>query len=482
MDPKEFREVGHRVVDFLAEYLDHIEERRVFPDVEPRVVNELFAEPLPQDPSSAESVLNELESKLLPYCTQVGHPGYMGLITPSPNPAGIIADFICSAINQNVGAYSIGPSAVAMERRVVRWLTDLCGYGAKAGGNLTSGGMMANFIGLKVGRDAVTHDVAQHDGIHDRWAVYASEERHVSVDKAIDCVGLGRNALRALPTDTNFQVRIDALEQAIAQDKKNGIRPMCMVGVFGTTNTGAVDDIRELRRIADREGMWLHVDAAYGGGMLLSHEWPMRDRGLELADSITIDPHKWFYAPLDAGAVLVKDQERLTASFGIKPSYLTDELDQANERYQYYVHGFEQSRRFRSLKVWMSFKRYGAYQIGEWIDNNVRQAKHLYALAEKDPDFEPASSPPMSAICIRFRGDGLNETESKDLHAEVAQRVERSGRFWMSTTELKGKTWFRINPVNFRTRKEHMEELFRLLQQECLAVLRGRGAASRASD
>jgi aromatic-L-amino-acid/L-tryptophan decarboxylase len=378
MDPKEFREVGHRVVDFLAEYLDHIEEKRVFPDVEPRVVNELFAESLPQDPSSAESVLNELESKLLPYCTHVGHPGYMGLITPSPNPVGIVADFICSAINQNVGAYSIGPSAVAMERRVVRWLTDLCGYGAKAGGNLTSGGMMANFIGLKVGRDTVTGDVAQHDGIHDRWAVYASEERHVSVDKAVDCVGLGRNALRALPTDTNFQVRINALEEAIARDKKDKIRPLCIVGMFGTTNTGAVDDIRELRRIADREGMWLHVDAAYGGGMLLSHEWPMRDRGLQLADSITIDPHKWFYAPLDAGAVLVKDQDRLTASFGIKPSYLTDELDQANERYQYYVHGFEQSRRFRSLKVWMSFKRYGACQIGEWIDTTCdRQSSSM---------------------------------------------------------------------------------------------------------
>jgi len=395
---------------------------------------------------------------------------------------GIVADFICSAINQNLGAYSIGPSAVAMERRVVRWLTDMCGYDAKAGGNFTSGGMMANFIGLKVGRDAVTRDRAQHDGVRERWAVYVSEERHVSIDKAVDAIGLGRNALRTLPTDANFQVRLDALEEAITRDKKSGIRPMSIVGVFGTTNTGAVDDIRELRRIADREGMWLHVDAAYGGGMLLSHEWPMRDRGLELVDSITIDPHKWFYAPLDAGALLVKDQDRLTASFGIKPSYLTDELDQANDRYQYYVHGFEQSRRFRSLKVWMSFKRYGARQIGEWIDNNVRQAKHLYALAEQDPEFEPASSPPMSAICIRFKGAGLNETESKELHAEVAQRVEQSGRFWMSTTELKGKTWFRINPVNFRTRKEHMDELFRLLQHECLALSPRKGVAGPASD
>jgi aromatic-L-amino-acid/L-tryptophan decarboxylase len=478
MDGNEFRDFGHQVVDMLADYLNCIEQKRVFPDVEPRTVNQLFTEPLPENPTSPEVVLSELQNKLLPYCTNVGHPGYMGLITPSPNPVGVIADFICSALNQNIGAYSIGPSAVAMERRVVRWLTDLCGYDENAGGNLTSGGMMANFIGLKVGRDAVTRDQAQHSGIQGQWAVYASEERHVSVDKAVDCVGLGRDALRALPTDAKFQVRLDALEEAIAKDKKAGIRPICVVGVFGTTNAGAVDDLRALRRIADREGMWLHADAAYGGGMLLSHEWPMRGKGLELADSITIDPHKWFYAPLDAGAVLVKDHHRLTASFGMKPSYLTDEFDQGNERYQYYVHGFEQSRRFRSLKVWMSFKRYGTRQIGEWIDNNVRQARHLYELAASDPEFEPASSPPMSAICIRFQGAGVDETESKKLHAEVAQRIEQSGRFWISTTELKGKTWFRINPVNFRTRQEHMEQLFALLRQECHAATQELRAAS----
>ena len=471
MDSQEFRDLGHQVVDLLSDYLGNIEHKRVFPDIEPREVNQLFSESLPDDAAPPEAVLREVEDKLLPNCTNVGHPGYMGLITPSPNPVGVIADFICSALNQNIGAYSIGPAAVAMERRVVRWLTDLCGYDQNGGGNLTSGGMMANFIGLKIGRDAVTRDEAQQAGIHDRWAVYASEERHVSVDKAVDCVGLGRNALRALPTDADFQVRLDALEDAIAQDKKNGIRPMCIVGIFGTTNTGAVDDIRALRRIADREGMWLHVDAAYGGGMLLSREWPMRNRGLELADSITIDPHKWFYAPLDAGAVLVKDHRRLTASFGMKPSYLTDEFDAANERYQFYVHGFEQSRRFRGLKVWMSFKRYGARQIGDWIDNNVRQARHLYELADRHPDFEPASRPPMSAICIRYKGAGLDEPASKKLHADVAQRIEQSGKFWISTTELKGKTWFRINPVNFRTRQEHMDQLFALLREECANAL-----------
>jgi aromatic-L-amino-acid decarboxylase len=478
MDPTEFREVGHRVVDLLAEYFEHIEEKPVFPNVEPSKLTQLFTDSLPKDPSPPENVLRELEEKLLPYCTHVGHPGYMGLITPSPNPIGVIADFICSALNQNIGAYTVGPAAVAMERRTVRWLTDLVGYNDEAGGNLTSGGMMANFIALKLARDCVSNDRVQHEGIQGRWAVYTSEERHVSIDKAVDAIGLGRTALRALPTDAEFRVSLDALEAAIAEDHKRRIRPLCVVGIFGTTNTGAVDPLRELRTIADREGMWLHVDAAYGGGMLLSHAWPMRNQGLELADSITIDPHKWFYAPLDAGAILVKDDRRLTASFGMKPSYLTDELDRANERYQYYVHGFEQSRRFRGLKVWMGFKRYGANQIGQWIDNNVRQAKHLHALVAGHPEFEAASEPPMSAICIRYRRADLDETQSRELHAEVARRIEQSGKFWFSTTELKGKTWFRINPVNFRTRTEHIDQLLALLEDECHSLLQDRGMAS----
>ena len=471
MDADEFREVGHRVVDLLAEYLEGIEEKPVFSSLEPAALTQLFAEPLPRCSSSAENVLAELEQKLLPNCTQVGHPGYMGLITPSPSPIGIIADFICSALNQNIGTYTIGPAAVAMERRTVRWLTELAGYDGNAGGNLTSGGMMANFIALKLARDSVSGDRIQQDGVEQRWAVYTSEERHVSVDKAVDAVGLGRKALRALPTDSEFRVRLDALEAAIAEDRKRGVRPMCIVSIFGTTNTGSIDPVRELRRIADREGMWLHADAAYGGGMLLSHSWPMRDQGLELADSITIDPHKWFYAPLDAGAILVKDDRRLTASFGLKPAYLTDEADRAHERYQYYVHSFEQSRRFRGLKVWMSFKRYGADQIGEWIDNNVRQAKHLYSLVGKHPDFEAACAPPLSAICIRYRGGDLDEAQSRELHGEVAKRVEESGKFWISTTELKGKMYFRISPVNFRTRMEHMDQLLLLLEQECSSVL-----------
>jgi aromatic-L-amino-acid decarboxylase len=467
LDPAEFRRIGHDVINVLADYLTHIEDRPVFPDALRAELEQRFRETLPLIPTPPEQVIAQLQRDLLPFCCHVGHPGYFGLITPSPNPVGILGDLIASALNQNIGAWSIGPAGVVMERQTIRWLTDLIGFGEKAGGNLTSGGMMANFIGLKLGRDWASGDTIQNDGFSGEWAAYTSEERHVSVDKAADAVGIGRNRLRVLPTDDRFAIRIDALEGAIAEDKRRGVRPMCIIGMAGTTNTGAVDDLRALRQIADRERAWLHVDAAYGGGMLLSHANPGVLSGLELADSVTLDPHKWFYAPLDAGAILVKDESRLTASFGMQPAYLTDQLDAAGERYNYYVHGFEQSRRFRGLKVWMSFKRYGAAQIGEWIDRNVEQAKHLYDLCQASIDFDAACEPRMSAMCIRYRAHDLDEQESARLHAQVVRRIEEGGRFWISTTFLKGRTWFRINPVNLRTRIEHMDELFATLRREC---------------
>ena len=184
-----------------------------------------------------------------------------------------------------------------------------------------------------------------------------------------------------------------------------------------------------------------------------------------------MDPHKWFFAPLDAGAILVRDEARLTASFGLQPAYLTDPMDPSGERYNYYVHGFEQSRRFRSLKVWMGFKRYGTDEMGRWIDANVDQALRLHELAAGHADFQVAVKPRMSAICLRYRPAGAGEDRLARLHAEVARRIEQGGRFWFSTTFLKGATWFRINPVNFRTRLEHMEELFELLQKECAAAI-----------
>lgn len=263
---------------------------------------------------------------------------------------------------------------------------------------------------------------------------------------------------------------MDALEEAIAKDKQQGIRPICIVGLAGTTNLGAADDLQALSAIAKREKCWMHVDAAYGGGMLVSNKYPGALQGIHLADSVTIDPHKWFYAPLDAGAVLVKDHDQLTRSFGIKPPYLTDQTEQKDERYLFYVHGFEQSKRFRSLKVWMSFHHYGKTQIGNWVDSNIDQAKHLHKLAASENVFESATEPVMSAICLRYQSDGLSKQQLTRLHYNVAARIEREGNFWFATTEMKGKTWFRINPVNINTTVEHMEQLYAVLKQTCKQV------------
>ncbi len=470
MQYDEFRSAGHYLVDYIANYLSNVADKRLFPSIEPSALYDLFDEAAPEKGISLRQVQQLLEEKLLPYITHVNHPGYMGLITPSPNPAGILADFLASAINQNVGAYTIGPSAVAMERRVIRWLNDLIGYHDSAGGNLTSGGMTANFIGLKLARDWTTKQTAQHEGLQSKWAVYVSEERHVSIDKAADAVGIGRNFLRALPTNEAYQIDITALEEAIAKDKAEGIAPICIVGLAGTTNLGAVDDLERLAQIAVREACWFHVDAAYGGGMTLSRKYPNVLKGLVLAHSVTIDPHKWFYAPLDAGAVLVQDEAQLTKSFGIQHAYLTDRNDAKSERYQFYVHGFEQSKRFRSLKVWASFQHYGKEQLGEWVDKNVEQAKHLHRIATEEGLFQSAMEPRMSAVCLHYKDDSLSAEESKRLHYEVAARIERSGKFWFASTEMKGKTWFRINPVNIHTTIETMNELYALLMQTCKEV------------
>ena len=468
MDTKEFREAGHRMIDWIAEYLDSIEGRALFPKgADPRAIEALFDEPVPREGTPLATLMGDLDRKLIPNCCHVNHPGYFGFITPTPTPAGMLGDLLASALNQNIGAWTIGPGAVAMERRVVRWLCDLVGYGHVAGGHLTSGGMMANFVGVKLARDAMSGDRAQEDGVSGRFAVYGSEERHVSVDKAVDAAGLGRRAYRALPTDDEFAVRLDALEEAIARDRRDGVTPVAIIGMAGTTNTGALDDLGALRRVADREKLWLHVDAAYGGGMLLSERWPGLLKGIEAADSVTIDPHKWFYAPLDAGAIVVRDGAQLTRSFGLEPAYLKDDMDQGGERFQYFVHSFEQSRRFRGLKVWLSFKRYGARQIGRWVDANIEQARALYELAVATGRLAPAARPRLSAICLRFEDPRLPRDREERLHALVARRLEDQGEYWITTTRLKGRHCFRINPVNFRTRVEHMKGLLDAILREC---------------
>jgi aromatic-L-amino-acid decarboxylase len=475
MDIPEFRSAGHTLVERLARYFEEAASSPVLPDVAPAEVNAQFQDTVPQNGQPIESLLQELDENLFPYCTQLSNPGYLGLITSSPLPIGALADLVASSLNQNIGVWTIGPSATAIERQTVRWLCEIVGYGDGSFGQLTSGGMGANLTALKLARDWATDDRAQKQGLEGRYAVYVSEQRHISIDKAVDVIGLGRDAVRIIETDDKFSVRLDLLEEAIAQDRREGVTPVCIVGLAGTTNTGSVDDLHALREIADRERVWLHVDAAYGGAMKLSHRWPALLDGLELADSVIVDPHKWFFAPVDAGAVLVKDASRLDSSFGLVPAYLTDEFDQEKTRYNFYEHSLEQSRRFRALKVWMILKRYGASQIGAWVDANTAAVQGLWSLVQERPPFEAACFPLMSAMCLRFAPEGVEEGTLARLHAEVASALEKDGRYWIGTTRMKGKSWFRLCAVNLYTTDEHLRGLLDLLEAECKSRLGAMG-------
>ena len=270
--------------------------------------------------------MGELEQKLLPNCTHVGHPGYMGLITPSPSPIGIIADFICSALNQNIGAYTLGPAAVAMERRTVRWLTDLVGYGEDAGWQPDERRDDGEFHRASSWRGTLFQgDRIEQQGCPGTNGLFTHRKNGTSrwIKRWTRWGWDVWRCVRCPPKPGIPHTAGCPLEAAIEEDQQSRHTAHVHRGHFREPPTpGRIDPVRALRGVADREGMWLHIDAAYGGGMLLSHAWPMRDQGLELADSITIDPHKWFYAPLDVGAILVKDDRRLTASFGLKPAYL----------------------------------------------------------------------------------------------------------------------------------------------------------------
>ncbi len=481
MQGHEARRIGEAVLDLIVDYLDGLEKRPLFDGSTPASVEERITGGAPRSGSDPLAILEEFRRDVLPHCIHVGHPSYFGLMTPSPTVVGVFADALASAINQNVGAWRISPSATAIERLCLRWITDLVGYGPQAGGNLTSGGMMANLTAAKLARDARGGEGVTARGIQDastqgRLTAYVSEERHVSIDKSFDIVGIGRENLRSIPTDDRFRIDVAALEAALARDRAAGCRPVCLIGIAGTTNTGAVDPLPALADIAEREGMWFHVDAAYGGAALLSPRLRPLLTGIERADSVTIDPHKWFFLPLDAGAIVARDAARLRESFGMRPSYLVDAPDPGGERFDFYVHGMEQSRRFRSLKLWMSWKALGTEGIARAVEANVAAAKHLGERVDAEPSLERVHPVDLSICCFRFEPrewkaavaarDPATLKRLVDLHNAAQRAIERGGRAWISTTILKGLPAYRVNVMNYRTTPRHMDEVLGLVLEE----------------
>ena len=403
----------------------------------------------PATGKTAEAVLAEFRERIAPFTFNAQHPGCYSFFTPPPLPIAIAGEILTAWTNQGIDLWLSGMVGPLVEEEIAAWLCSLVGYGKGCWGVLTSGGMMANIMGLAVIRDI---HLAKLRGTADppRGAalegvrVYASEQVHFSIARGLDMLGFPPATLHIVASDDLFRLHGGPVAEAIAADRAAGFLPLAICPVAGTTNTGAVDLLDELADVAVREGLWLHVDAAYGGAVLLSPRDARRVRGLHRADSITIDPHKWFFQPYDIGGLLVKRRADLIETFHRSPEYYRDVLPQ-DEPLHWYQYSMEGSRRFRALKLWMSWKFLGTEGFAHLIEHNIDLTNHLAGRCRAE-GFE-VIEPELSVLCFRHLPEGVSDV---DAYQDRLQRaLEESGEGWVSTTTLRGHTFLRAGIVNY---------------------------------
>src|SRR5437867_5105042 len=377
---------------------------------------------------------------------------------------------MCSALNQNAGAWRNGPTSALMEDRAIRWLCELLGYGPGAFGVLASGGSEANLLALKCARDSVADNIT---GLGMRAAgelvVYASEQCHFSVEKSVDILGLGRKSLRKIETDSRFHIRLDLLREAIDEDRAEGRVPCCIVGMAGATSTGVIDSLPELAAIAREHNCWFHVDAAYGGGLGFSDRHRDKLRGIELANSITFDPHKWMFVPFSCGATLVRDGGTvLRDAFDMSPEYLSEDRGGADVEFDFFRYGQMGTRRFNSLKLWMAIKFMGRNGYAETVEQQIDLTRYFADRLDKLPDFKRVGEVETAVCCFRFLPESSIRLDGPDidrLQQRLQQLIEQSGEAWLTTTVLHGRRALRVNINSFLTERRHIDDLVELLER-----------------
>lgn len=466
---EQHRLLGNAVTRIITDYVATLATRRVTPEATPGELERLFDEPLPEQGSSIEEILARFRDDIAPNAMGVPSPRYFGQFNPTPLPIGVWADALSSMLNQNAGAWRNGPTSAMIEARVMRWLCDLLNYGPESFGALASGGSEANLIALKCARDSVAASIKDRGlrTANGDLAIYASEQCHYSIDKSADILGLGRDAVRKIPTDARFHIVVDALREAIARDRDAGLVPCCVVGVAGTTSTGVIDPLETLGAIARENGCWYHVDAAYGGPLAFSAKHKDKLQGIELADSITFDPHKWMSVPFSCGAVLVRDGGRvLRDAFDMTPEYLSEDRGGADVEFDFFRYGQMGTRRFNSLKLWMAIEFMGREGYAKTVERQIELTQYLADRLDSLPDFQCLGEVETAVCCFRFmpRTD-LDGPESDRLQQRLQQVIERSGEAWLTTTVIHGRRVLRVNINSFLTEKQHVDDLVELLQR-----------------
>jgi aromatic-L-amino-acid decarboxylase len=468
--------LGRAVTSIIVEYTSKLDAMRVTSEVTPADLVKLFDEPLPVDGIGADDILKRFTEDVAPHAMQIPSPRYYGLFNPTPLPVGVWADALASAINQNGAAWRNSPSASVIEARVLRWLCTLIGYGQESFGTLTSGGSEANLVALKCARDRA-HQLIRDSGVRAATGdlvMYASEQCHYSFVKSVDILGLGRENLRKVATDELFHIRMDSLREEIERDLKSGRVPCCVAGSAGATSTGIVDPLDQLADVAREYDLWFHVDAAYGGALAFSEKHKHLLRGIERADSVTIDPHKWMFVPFACGATLVKGGGRiLRDAFDITPEYLSEERGGADVEYDFFRYGQLGTRRFNALKIWMALKFLGTRGYAEIIERQIELTNYLAVRMDELKDFERVGQVETATCCFRFlpeKARALDDAARDGLQQALQQRVERSGEAWISTTVLKGRRALRVNVNSFLTERHHIDDLVELLGRESAAL------------
>jgi aromatic-L-amino-acid/L-tryptophan decarboxylase len=464
---EQHRFLGNAVPSIINEHVAGLANRRVTPEATVAQLERLFDEPLPEKGISIDEILARFRNDIAPNAMGVPNPRYFGQFNPTPLPIGVWADALTSMLNQNAGAWRNGPTSAMIEARVIRWLCDLLNYGPQSFGTLASGGSEANLIGLKCARDAVAASIKDR-GVRTApgdLIIYASEQCHYSIDKSADILGLGRESLRKIPTDDRFHISLDALRDAIARDREAGLVPCCVVGVAGTTSMGVIDPLEPLAVIARENDCWYHVDAAYGGALAFSPEHKHKLHGIELADSITFDPHKWMFVPFSCGATLVRDGGRvLRDAFDMTPEYLSEDRGGADVEFDFFRYGQMGTRRFNSLKLWMAIKFMGRAGYAKTVERHIDLTKYLAQQIDGLPDFERVGEVETAVCCFRYRPQpDLHGPDLDRLQQRLQQTIERSGEAWLTTTVLKGRRAMRVNINSFLTEQHHVDDLLKLL-------------------
>lgn len=472
--PDEIRAMGTAAVEWMAGFTREVRQRPVYPDTSSAELKARLGEPLPEEGRPFAELLTVFDEVLARETRQNAHPRSLGYVTAPGTAVAAVADLLASALNANVVAWRSAPAPVELEHLTIAWLKEALGLAPSAGGLFMSGGSMANLTALAAARHRHTGELVEREGMRSLprpLTLYVSTEGHHSIDKAVALLGLGTANLRRVPVDRRYRLDVAALERQILADRAAGFDPFSVVANAGTVVTGAVDPLPEILTVARRHGLSVHVDGAYGGVARMAPSVAPLFAGLEEADSVTLDPHKWLYLPADCGCLLYRDPGAARGAFTLGADYTRVMAENADEAFAFWDYGPDLSRRFRALKVWMALAYVGARAYREAIESNLDCARYLARLVEESGDFELLAPVELSIVCFRSLPPGSEgEPERNAFNERLLLALQREGSSYVSNASLLGRFALRACITNFRTTRRDMEILLEDLRRAAAAV------------